>query len=64
VSEEKEKTAAELQERERIAQELEQEKKQLEDVTSNLQGNLTVSPGTVIASIISPPCSPWRRSSG
>lgn len=43
MSKEQEKTAAELQERQRMAKELEEEKKKLEDVTTNLKGDLTVS---------------------
>lgn len=43
VSEEKEKTAAELEERARLTQLLEEEKKQLEEKTTNLEGNLSVS---------------------
>ncbi len=43
VAEEQEKTAAELQDRERVAKELKEEKKELENVTSNLKGDLSVS---------------------
>lgn len=43
MSEEKEKTAAELQERERLAKQLEEEKKNLEEATSHLKGDLMVS---------------------
>ena len=42
VSEEKEKTAAELEERERIAKQLEEEKKRLEEKTTHLEGDLLV----------------------
>ena len=45
VSEEKEKTAAELEERAKLAQQLEEEKKELEMKTSDLQGNLMVYRG-------------------
>ena len=40
VSEEKEKTAAELEDRGRLAQQLQEEKKHLEDATSGLMGDL------------------------
>ena len=43
MSEEKEKTVAELEERERLAKQLEEEKKNLEEATTNLKGNLMVS---------------------
>ena len=43
VSEEKEKTAAELQERERLAKQLEEEKENLEKTTTDLKGDLMVS---------------------
>ena len=43
MSEEKDKTAAELEERERLAKQLEEEKKSLEEATSNLKGDLMVS---------------------
>lgn len=43
MSEEKAKTAAELEEQERLAQLLEEEKKQLEEKTSHLEGDLLVS---------------------
>ena len=45
VSEEKEKAAAELEERERLAKQLEAEKKNLEEATTNLKGNLMVRRG-------------------
>ena len=43
VSEEKEKAAAELEERAKLAQRLEEEKKQLEAKTTDLEGDLLVS---------------------
>ncbi len=43
VSEQKEKTDAELEERARLAQQLEEEKKQLEEKTTHLEGDLLVS---------------------
>ena len=42
VSEEKDKAAAELEERERLAKQLEEEKKNLEEATTNLKGDLMV----------------------
>ena len=43
MSEEKAKTKAELEERAKITQQLEEEKKQLEEKTTNLEGDLLVS---------------------
>ena len=51
MSEEKEKTAAELEERERLAKQLEVEKKSLEEATTNLKGNLMVRQGAVAESV-------------
>ena len=43
VSEEKEQTTVKLQEREKLARELEEEKQQLEEATSHLKAGLIVS---------------------
>lgn len=43
ISKEKEKTTAELQEREKLARELEEEKQQLEEATSHLKAGIIVS---------------------
>jgi transposase-like protein len=52
VSKEKEQTTVELQERERLARELEEEKQQLEEATTHLKAGLIVSASSL------PLCSP------